>query len=76
MGFQFSTLREGAILAVARVNELVQETGLPPFSNLGVQEADFQELAEKSERNGSNIDNPRPMTAEDYVAVLKRLIKK
>lgn len=75
MGFQFSTLREGAILAVDRVKELVQESGLPAFSSLGVQEADFQELAEKSERNGSNIDNPRPMTAEDYVAVLKRLIK-
>lgn len=75
MGFQFESLREGAELAVSRVKELVRETGLPGFSSFGAEEADFQELAEKSERNGSNKDNPRPMTAEDYKAVLNRLVK-
>jgi alcohol dehydrogenase len=75
MGFQFASFREGAELAVARVKELVRETGLPDFSSFEAKEADFQELAEKAERNGSNKDNPRPMTAEDYMEILRRLVK-
>ena len=75
MGFPFAAFREGAELAVSRVKELVREIGLPDFSSLGAKEADFQELAEKSERNGSNKDNPRPMTAHDYMEVLSRLTK-
>jgi len=71
MGLKFASLREGAELAVNRVKEMVRENGLPSFSSLGAEEADFQELAEKSERNGSNKDNPRPMTAEDYMTVLR-----
>ena len=73
MGLTFSDERRGAELAVERVKELVAETGLPAFSTLGAVESDFRELSEKSEKNGSNIDNPRPMTANDYMEVLKRL---
>ncbi len=75
MEFQVDNVRKGAELAVSRVKEMVREVGLPDFSSLGAEEADFQELAEKSERNGSNKDNPRPMSAEDYKAVLNRLVK-
>ena len=73
MGFHFDNSEEGAELAVKRVKELVRETGLPAFSSLGAKESDFRELAEKSEKNGSNADNPRPMSSDDYIEVLKRL---
>lgn len=75
MGFRFNGSREGAERAVDRAKELVRETGLPGFSSFGAEEADFQELAEKSEWNGSNKDNPRPMAAADYMEVLRRLVE-
>ncbi|MBN2049021.1 MAG: iron-containing alcohol dehydrogenase [Spirochaetales bacterium] len=74
MGLPFGSEEEGARRAVERVKLLVKETGLPEFRSFGVQDEDLQELAENSARNGSNKDNPRPMTAEDYMTVLKRLM--
>ena len=73
MGLSFSSTRDGAELAVERVRQLVSETDLPAFSSLGAREKDFPELAENSVRNGSNIDNPRPMSADDYIRVLELL---
>ena len=73
MGFDFATDRAGARMAADRVKALAQEVGLPEFGSLGVREKDFQLLAEKSARNGSNKDNPRPMTAEDYLELLRIL---
>jgi len=74
MGLLFGNEEEGARLAVERVQQLVQETGLPEFRSFGVREEDLQELAENSAKNGSNADNPRPMGTEDYLVVLKKLM--
>ncbi len=74
MGLEFQGSAEGAEKAVARVKQLAAEVGLPEFRSLGVKEDDLQELAENSARNGSNADNPRPMTADDYLQVLRNLM--
>ena len=74
MGLSFGNEEEGARLAVERVKHLVKETGLPEFRSFGVREEDLEKIAENSARNGSNADNPRPMAAEDYLEVLRRLL--
>lgn len=74
MGLEFQSAAEGAQKAVERVKQLADEVGLPEFRSLGVKEEDLQELAENSARNGSNADNPRPMTADDYLQVLQTLM--
>lgn len=74
MGFSFSSTEEGARTACRRVEELIRETGLPAFRTLGVKEENLEEISEKSANNGSNLHNPRPMKAEDYMTVLKKLL--
>src|SRR6056297_1470044 len=74
MRLEFKNAAEGAEKAVERVKQLAEEVCLPEFRSLGVKEKDLQELAENSARNGSNADNPRPMTADDYQQVLQNLL--
>jgi len=59
--------------AVAAVEQLAGDVGLPRFASFGVDPADFDLLAENSVKNGSNASNPRPMAAADYLAVLEAL---
>ncbi len=73
MGLAYDSIEAGAQNAVAAVKKLVAEVNLPDFSSFGVKEKDFEELAQNSVNNGSNINNPRPMTKEDYLSVLKTL---
>jgi alcohol dehydrogenase len=75
MNLTFTGDEDGARLAAERVRSLAEEANLPDFRSLGVQETDFRELAENSARNGSNRDNPRPMSAEDYMRVLEKLYR-
>ncbi len=75
MNLTFTDDQEGARLAVDRVRSLAEKVNLPDFRSLGVREPDLRELAENSARNGSNRDNPRPMTAEDYMNVLEKLYR-
>ncbi|MFO7731074.1 MAG: iron-containing alcohol dehydrogenase [Spirochaetia bacterium] len=74
MGLEFEEPAGGARMAVKRVEELTREVSLPEFRSLGVQTEDLQELAENSARNGSNTDNPRLMSTDDYLKVLQRLM--
>ncbi|MHC4663640.1 MAG: iron-containing alcohol dehydrogenase [Planctomycetota bacterium] len=73
MEIGFSDSDDGARKAVAFVKKLACDVKLPAFSSLGVEESDFEELAEKSEKNGSNKSNPRPMKKEDYLEILRML---
>jgi len=63
----------GAEQAVAAVEQLARDVGLPSFTSFGVDPLDFDILAENSVKNGSNPSNPRPMAATDYLAVLEAL---
>jgi alcohol dehydrogenase len=73
MGLTYDNVDEGARQAVKAVQKLAGDVLLPGFGSLGVQEKDFEELALNSFKNGSNIDNPRPMTEEDYLSLFKTL---
>jgi alcohol dehydrogenase len=73
MGLSYENVEEGARQAVKAVQKLASDVRLPEFGSLGVQEKDFEELALNSFKNGSNIDNPRPMTEEDYLNLFRVL---
>ena len=73
MGLSFENIEAGAREAVKAVQQLATDVHLPEFASLGVQQEDFDELALNSFKNGSNIDNPRPMAKEDYMSLFKML---
>ncbi len=73
MGLSCESADDGARQAVMAVQQLASDVRLPEFGSLGVQEKDLAELAENSFKNGSNIDNPRPMTKEDYLNLFRAL---
>jgi len=74
MGISFESADEGARKAVEAVKQLTEDLNLPSFGSLGVKTADIEELAAKSYVNGSNRDNPRPMSKEDYLTLLHRMM--
>ena len=74
MGLACDNVDDGAQQAVKAVQKLAADVDLPGFNSLGVQEKDLEELAVNSFKNGSNIDNPRPMTKEDYLNLFQLLI--
>lgn len=75
MGLEFTTEEEGAAKAVAAVQRLCLNVGLPEFRSLNVPEENFAKIAEISARNISTESNPRPMIVEDYIAVLNNANK-
>lgn len=72
MGANFNNVEEGAYKAVEMVKQLTIDVRLPSFKSLGIEEKDFEVLAEMSVKNISTASNPRPMTKEDYLEVLKK----
>lgn len=74
MGLTCENIDDGARQAVAAVEQLAVDVRLPKFGSLGVRESDLAELAANSFKNGSNIDNPRPMTQEDYLCLFRNLV--
>ncbi|MGA9264511.1 MAG: iron-containing alcohol dehydrogenase, partial [Desulfobacterales bacterium] len=73
MGLGDSSVESRARQAVAEVKKLAADIHLPEFGQLGVEEGDFEKLANSSAANGSNRDNPRPMEKGDYLKVLMAL---
>ncbi len=73
MGLTYEDVDDGARQAVRAVQQLAADVQLPEFSSLGVQKEDIEELAVNSFKNGSNIDNPRPMAKEDYLNLFRTL---
>lgn len=74
MGLSDENVDRAARRAVDAVQKLAVDVHLPAFNTLGVKENDLEELAINSFKNGSNVDNPRPMTQADYLNLFKRLI--
>ena len=73
MGLTYANVDDGARQAVTAVQQLASDVQLPAFGSLGVQENDLEELAANSFKNGSNIDNPRPMKKIDYLNLFRQL---
>jgi len=74
MGIICASAEEGARRAVEAVKQLAVDVKLPSFSSFGVKPEDIEELAYKSYVNGSNIDNPRPMSKDDYLVLFNTMM--
>ena len=74
MGLAVENVDQGAERAEEAVKKLASDIHLPGFNSLGVKEKDLEELAVNAFKNGSNIDNPRPMKKEDYLNLFQLLI--
>ena len=75
MGISFDSTEDGARKSVEAVKQLAVDVKLPDFSSFGVKTEDIEELALKSFVNGSNVDNPRAMTKDDYVNLFNKKMK-
>jgi len=75
MGIVFDTPQDGARRAVETVKKMAREVRLPDFASLGVKTEDMEELAYNASINGSNGSNPRPMTKDDYLTLIKRMMR-
>jgi alcohol dehydrogenase class IV len=50
------------------------DLNLPSFGSFGVKATDIEELASNSHVNGSNKDNPRPMSKDDYLTLFNKMM--
>jgi alcohol dehydrogenase len=71
MGLTPDTGAEGAKAAVDAVKALAKDVKLPSFASLNVSQSDYSKIAATSAKNLSTASNPRPMTEQDYLEVLK-----
>lgn len=60
---------------IQMIKFLSTSLSIPHFKDFGVEESKFNEIARKSFKNNSNPSNPREASAEDYLAILKRISK-
>jgi alcohol dehydrogenase len=65
--------KEAASELIQMIKFLSASLNIPHFKELGVEESKFNEIARKSFENNSNPSNPREASAEDYLAILKRI---
>ena len=75
MGISFDSTADGARRAVEAVKQMAVDLNLPTFGSFGVEAADIEELAFKSFVNGSNEDNPRPMSKDDYLILFNNMMQ-
>jgi alcohol dehydrogenase class IV len=62
----------GAEAAVERVRQMLEEIDLPlRLRDVGVNRASFPVIVEESLPSGSLKHNPRPLAAEDVMAILE-----
>jgi len=64
---------EAASELIQMIKFLSASLNVPHFKELGVEESKFNEIARKSFENNSNPSNPREASAEDYLAILKKI---
>jgi alcohol dehydrogenase len=60
-----------AAAAVEAVANLAADVRLPSFASLGVDSSDYEKIAAASAKNISTQSNPRPMSIENYMELLK-----
>jgi alcohol dehydrogenase len=56
---------------VQEIKKLSVSLGIPSLKDLGVKEVDFQEISQKSYQNNSNPSNPREVTVDGYLEILR-----
>ena len=75
MGLMPDSGREGAQAAVNAVKQLARDVNLPSFASLNVDPANYGKIAASSAKNISTESNPRPMSEEDYMAVIEMTLR-
>lgn len=63
---------EAARMLIQRIKNLSRKLKIPSVRDIGLEEAHFPEIAQKSFANNSNASNPREAKAEDYLQILSR----
>ncbi|MEZ4699877.1 MAG: iron-containing alcohol dehydrogenase [Rhodothermales bacterium] len=58
---------------IERLETLVSDLGIPPFSSLHIPSGAYAQVAEAAEANNSNASNPQPMDANAYLHILRHL---
>ena len=61
-----------ALHLVEKIKDLSELLGIPQLRDIGVNEHDFKEIAEKSFQNNSNPSNPREVSVEGYLEILRK----
>lgn len=57
---------------IQKIKDLSSALNIPSFRDIGIQESQFPDIAQKSFQNNSNPSNPREAGVEDYLAILKK----
>ncbi len=57
---------------IQKIKDLSSALNIPSFRDIGIQESQFPEIAQKSFQNNSNPSNPKEAGVEDYLAILKK----
>ncbi len=71
-GIEAEGNEEAAARLIHKIRAYSRALSIPSFQDLGIPESDFALIALKSFENNSNPSNPRPVSADDYLAILKR----
>lgn len=66
---------EAAQLLIQRIKNLSKKLNIPSVKEIGLEEAHFPEIAQKSYANNSNPSNAREARAEDYLHILTRTFR-
>ncbi|MFQ6037434.1 MAG: iron-containing alcohol dehydrogenase [Candidatus Aminicenantales bacterium] len=64
-----------ALRLIDHIRSLCRTLGIPSLQGLGLDEAEFVEIARKSFENNSNPSNPREARVEDYLAILAQAFR-
>jgi alcohol dehydrogenase len=71
-GIKVKKKEEAARRLIQKIKRLSRTLSIPFLLDLGIAEEDFSAIAQKSFENNSNPSNPKLVTAEDYLAILKK----
>jgi alcohol dehydrogenase len=63
---------EAANMLIQKIKSLSRKLGIPSVKDIGLEEAHFPQIAQKSAANNSNPSNPREASVRDYIGILFR----
>jgi alcohol dehydrogenase len=69
-GIQEDDDHEAARMLIQKIKNLSRKLQIPTAKEVGLEEAHFPEIAQKSFANNSNPSNPREVNVEDYMQIL------
>jgi alcohol dehydrogenase len=64
---------KAARMLIQKIKNLSRKLRIPSVKEIGLKEAHFLEIAQKSFANNSNLSNPRDASVEDYHQILSRI---